>query len=463
VPRPSASGPRRYTFLALLLLALLAPAGMALAGETAARYVVVFDDDAVSVSRVQGAAALTGLLTPNPVAQRSADEERRVVDAETVLQRVRQLEARTGMRSVADVYTSALGGFSADLTPHQVSALSADPSVSLIMRDEPVGLEPRIAGEAAGAVRTTANPSTRVPPGVRRVGARSSRVMGMRGRGQRVNADVAVIDTGIDRRHPDLNVVGGYNCTGRNRNAWDDSNGHGTHVAGIVGALDNSIGVTGVAPGARLWSVVCGVDWVTAQRDRGGRASIEVANMSLTFTLPGGNDAACGRKRDSLHQAICRSVDRGTLYVAAAGNEGRNARHYRPAAYDEVITVSAMADFDGRGGGRGNNNACPYWTPERDDAFAAFSNYGADVDLIAPGRCILSTYRNRRYAWMSGTSMATPHVAGAAALYRALFPRATPQQTRRALQAMAKLDWRTGTDGDRRHEKAVWIGEFRAR
>ena len=201
---------------------------------------------------------------------------------------------------------------------------------------------------------------------------------------------MAIIDTGIQRDHPDLNVVGGYNCTGRDRNKWDDDEGHGTHVAGIVGALDNryrrdrgragSPAVVGQGPrrdghGFVSW-LVCGIDWVTAQRDphNPARPLIEVANMSLEFSLPGGNDADCGRTNgDALHQAICRSTDRGTVYVVAAGNDSMNARRIRPAAYDEVITVSAMADYDGRGGGHGYpSESCPYWSPDPDDAFAEF-------------------------------------------------------------------------------------------
>jgi subtilisin family serine protease len=182
--------------------------------------------------------------------------------------------------------------------------------------------------------------------------------------------------------------------------------------------------------------------------------------MSISYR---GSGSQCGKSsRDAVHQAICRSVERGTVYVVAAGNESRNARLNRPANYSEVITVSAMADYDGRGGGSGRpSDSCPYWAPENDDAFADFSNYGADVDLIAPGRCVLSTYTRKRYAWMSGTSMATPHVSGAVAVYRAMFPSATPQQTKLALQAVGTRDWRASSDPDREHEKAVWIGEFR--
>ena len=120
------------------------------------------------------------------------------------------------------------------------------------------------------------------------------------GRDNRVDADVAVLDTGIDRGHPDLNVVGGYNCTSRLRDKWGDGDGHGTHVAGTIGALDNSIGVVGVAPGARLWSVkvlnsrgkgllswlVCGIDWVTSQRDQSDAVKATLRSRQHEHQLP---------------------------------------------------------------------------------------------------------------------------------------------------------------------------------
>ena len=287
---------------------------------------------------------------------------------------------------------------------------------------------------------------------------------------------MAILDTGIDRDHPDLNVVGGYNCTSANRDSWDDNDGHGTHVAGIVGALDNSFGVVGVAPGVRLWSVkvldgegngylswlVCGIDWVTSQRDpRTDKPLIEVANMSIP--------SASGRRRQHVRQRRGRDAP-GDLPLSGQGHHLRcrsrqqqsQARRNRPAAYDEVITVSAMADYDGKGGGHGKpSDSCPYGRYEPDDLFTDFSDYGPDVDLIAPGRCVLSTYMGKRYAFMSGTSMATPHVTGAAAIYRSMYPNAKPAQVRLALQAVGKLDWRVGTDPDSQHEKAVWVGDFR--
>jgi hypothetical protein len=184
--------------------------------------------------------------------------------------------------------------------------------------------------------------------------------------------------------------------------------------------------------------------------------------MSISFSVGPSPDSTCANGEDVIHQALCRSIAKGTTYVVAAGNNSHNARRNRPAAYDEVITVSAMADYDGRGGGHGRpSDSCPYSRYEPDDSFAGFSNYGPDIDLIAPGRCVLSTYMRKRYAFMSGTSMATPHVTGAAALYRAMYPRATPGQVRLALKAAGTLDWRTGTDPDSQPEHALWVGDFR--
>ena len=493
-PSPTSGRVRRYTFAGLLLLTLLAPIGWVTATEQTAPYLVVFDPDAVAAAptaadfdadpdatfqqRAMPAAARASQFSQTPATARGRAQRR--VDGRRVINYVREIAARDRVRAES-VYTSALGGFSASLTPRQVRALAADPAVGAIVPDVRVSLGEGAAARPHVAVHTTGDPAMRVPAGVKRVGARSPQVTAFTSRASRIDADVAVLDTGIERDHPDLNVVGGHNCTRGNPDRWDDTNGHGTHVAGIIGALDNRIGVVGVAPGVRLWSVkvlnstgegfmswiLCGIDWVTAQHDprAPSRPLFEVANMSMAFSMPDLDDGNCGRtSRDAIHQAICRSVSAGTVYVVAAGNDSNNARRYRPAAYDEVITVSALADYDGRGGGRGEpSDSCPFWSPEHDDSFTAFSNYGPDVDLIAPGKCVLSTFMGKRYAWMSGTSMAAPHVSGAAAIYRAMYPRATPAQVRQALEAVGTLDWRTSTDPDGGPpEKAVWIGQFRA-
>jgi subtilisin len=497
---------RRYAFLGLLLLALLAPAGMVAAGEFTQPYVVLFDPAAVAapdseidltsqtghdfrflaapaVEQARLAQIETTFVAPGLTDSLSGHAN---VDSHRVISHVREISARNRVR-INSVYANAVGGFAADLSASQLRAIARDPAVAQIIPDEAVQIDDgpdgmfdgKAAGKTAGILRSVSRPVWSVPAGVRRVGARSTQVTAFTHRATRIDADVAILDTGVDRAHPDLNVVGGYNCTSRNHQKWDDTNGHGTHVAGIVGALDNNIGVVGVAPGVRLWSVkvldkdgrgfmswiVCGIDWVTAQRDpkTHSRPLIEVANMSISFGLGPNGRSECGDGTDAIHQAICRSVARGTVYVVAAGNEAHNARRNRPADYDEVITVSAMADYDGRGGGHGkSSDSCPYWSPERDDAFTDFSNYGASIDLIAPGRCVLSTYMGKRYAWMSGTSMAAPHVAGAAAVYRAMFPRAKPSQVKLALIAAGRYDWRVATDPDTKdHEPSVWIGEFR--
>ncbi len=298
---------------------------------------------------------------------------------------------------------------------------------------------------------------------MRRVYADGHPLARIDGLDERVDIDVAILDSGVGP-HIDLRVAGGYDCTGGGRIA--DTYGHGTHVAGTVGALDNGIGVVGMAPGARLWSVkvlgddglgwlswaACGVEWVLGRRDAvdPARPRIEIANMSVSWLGDSADEGDCGlADGDVLHQAICRSVDDGTTYVVAAGNQSTDAATRRPGAYDEVITVSALADFDGAPGGLGDQSAiCPWYSPDVDDTYGDFSNFGADVDLIAPGKCILSTYPGGVYAWMTGTSMATPTVAGAVALYLSEHPGTRPGLVRQALQWAASPDWKRWTDPD---------------
>jgi subtilisin family serine protease len=313
-----------------------------------------------------------------------------------------------------------------------------------------------------------------MPIGVKRIARHKLDGYRINGQGRATDVDIAIVDTGVSL-HSDLNVVGGKNCIGGRK--WNDSHGHGTHVAGTAAAKDNGFGVVGVAPGARIWSVkvlnkfgrgyvswlLCGIDWVTAQRD-GGRPLVEVANLSLRFkgAERPADDANCGHTiGDAVHKAICRSVAGGTSYVVAAGNDSNEASRYRPAAYSEVITVSALADFDGRPGGDGSaQEACGSWVGDRDDRIAKFSNYGAAVKIMAPGRCVWSTRRNGGYRQMSGTSMATPHVTGAVALYRTIYVDATPAQVRRALIACGSVNWFYASDPDTVHEPVLNIGRF---
>lgn len=420
------SGMPKFFGAALLALALLAASPTsteakesAQSGQIPGRYIVTLQDTAT---------------------REDADMDAAVDEA---------VERASTMGAVVHhVYRYALHGYAASMTPSAAAALADDPQVS-VQPDQWVH-----------AMAQT------VPTGVDRAEADLSPTAAINGADTRVDADVAVIDTGVNLNHPDLNVyaAGGKNCS-ISLLPPEDLHGHGTHVAGIIGALDNDRGVVGVAPGARIWpvqvlnalgtgstsDVICGIDYVTQHADQ-----IDVANMSLGGS--GTDDGNCGRTNgDAMHRAICDSVARGVTYTVAAGNDHGDAKKVVPAAYDEVITVSALADFDGKPGGLGR----PSCRADQDDTFADFSNYGADVDLIAPGVCILSTFRNGGYSVLSGTSMAAPHVAGGAALYRATHPNASPQAVKAALQAAGSLDWTwPSQDGDATKERLLKVSSL---
>ncbi len=314
--------------------------------------------------------------------------------------------ARSAGADVLYTYRAALNGYAARLTPAGLVAVRSDLRVAFVSPD-----------------RTVHAFAQTLPTGVNRIQGDVSSTASGNGSGT-VGAPVAVLDTGIDPSHPDLNVVGGRNCsTGK---SYADGNGHGTHVAGTIAAKDNTSGVVGMAPGAPLYavrvlnnsgsgswsSIICGINWVTANAASKG---IRVANMSLGGS---GSDGACDSS--ALHQAICNSVAAGVTYVVAAGNSNANFANFVPAAYDQVLTVTAMADFNGVAGG----GAAATCRADVDDTAADFSNFttsgsgDANHTIAAPGVCILSTWKGGGYKTISGTSMASPHVAGTVALCR---------------------------------------------
>ena len=274
-----------------------------------------------------------------------------------------------------------------------------------------------------------------VPTGYRRIGATP---------GKYSDVDIAIIDTGVSH-HDDLNVVGGFDCTDpkHGEDRWDvDVALHGDHTAGIAAAKDNDRFIVGPAAGARIWSfkvlgddgsgtyasVLCGVDQAM-------KHNIEVANLSLGGTnLP----SECGGW-DPFHNGFCHAVESGLIVVVSAGNSEMDAYNSSPANFPEVVTVSALADYDGLPGGKAPpDDSC--WPCGDDDTLAAFSNYGSVVDFIAPGVSILSTLPGNQLGRYSGTSMAAPYVTGTIAAWIA----DNPNYPEFAVQAVREFSMRAG-------------------
>ncbi len=221
---------------------------------------------------------------------------------------------------------------------------------------------------------------------------------------------VAILDTGIDLDHPDLqaNIKWAVDATGRG--SPDDKNGHGTHVAGTIGAVRNNDGVVGMYANVEIYAIkvlgnggsgdwswfIQGLEYAMQGPDgiKGTADDADVISMSLGASSDPGVD---------VHNKIIEAYNMGIVLVAAAGNEGdgdgTTDEYSWPAAYDEVISVGAT---------------------QQDDTITSFSNSGPHVEVVAPGYQIYSTYRNGGYDTLSGTSMATPHVSGLIALFIAI-------------------------------------------
>ena len=367
-------------------------------------------------------------------------------------------------------YNSTIAGFAFkgpnQLVVDQIAAvLELDPRVKFVEQDQ------------------TVMPFETISTGIDRIDA-DPLFMNSRIGNLSADVDIAIIDSGIDLDHPDLNVYKKTTSiisqdstslsTSSNSDTLinneidlkkidldlkenttttfyppfsqnaistaDDKCGHGTHVAGVAAAKHDSFGIVGIAPGARLWaikvlefnestgkcegaisSVIQAVDYITKNAKE-----IDVANLSL----------GCKCNSSALKEAIDKSVARNVIYVVAAGNIHADASSFSPANHDDVISVSAIADDDGKCGSAGNplwidaGNMSGYTT---DDSFASFSNYGPTIDIAAPGVSINSTYLNGSYAKMGGTSIAAPHVSGAVALYKMLNQNASVNDVRTIL------------------------------
>jgi subtilisin family serine protease len=358
-----------------------------------------------SVWRALGVAGMAGTLIAGTAACTRPSGEQRPLRAFIIGVRddaspddVADDGARHRGASVHARWKLALRGFAASMTDDDARTLAADSRVAFVEPD----------------IEVTTQAQT-VPTGISRIGAPGNANLRINGASDgAVDADVAVVDTGSDLSNPDLNVSTGVNCTTgscRSGGAQDD-NGHGSHVSGTIGAKDDGNGVVGVAPGARIVpvkvlgrtgsgsmaNIVAGLDWVAANA-----STIDVVNMSL-----GG-----AGQSTALNNAVANLVNRGVVVVVAAGNSNRNASGISPANNPDVITVSALADYNGGPGGGG---ATTCRNAGADDRKATFSNWGSVVDIAAPGVCILSLKPGGGTAVMSGTSMASPHVAGAVAI-----------------------------------------------
>jgi subtilisin len=340
---------------------------------------------------------------------------------------------RTVGGRIGQTYTHAINGFQFTGSAMAAEALRRNPNVVSVTPDRPIAL----------AAET-------LPTGIERIAAydEDTPLTGAYHNGYRGNgARIAVLDTGIDLDHPDLvasiDLGDSKNCVTPGAPP-EDGYGHGTHVAGTAAAPRNGIGVVGVASEAELVAVkvfddsgnsseslvLCGFDHVMALNADGDSTNdIDVMNMSF------GEERAWGDcQNDALHAAVCAANAAGIIMVAGAGNSAVNAGNFVPAAFPEVISVSALTDFDTvRGGLAGCKFILELFSTECDDTLALFSNYGASVDVVAPGVFVQSTWPGGTYKTSSGTSMATPHVAGVVALMTAAAPGLTPAQ------AMANL------------------------
>lgn len=302
-----------------------------------------------------------------------------------------RIVARSANGQVGAVYSNTIRGFVVRASSQGVRRMmTQNPRIAYCEQDQVIQIEPLAPPPGKGPNRggddgggDGGSGSQSLPWGIDRVGGFAD------GTGLRA----WVIDSGIDLDHPDLNVNVSLsrNFTG-GRKGPDDENGHGTHVAGTIAAIDNSFGVVGVAAGAEVVAVkvldrrgsgsisgvIAGVDYVGGAANAG-----DVANMSL-----GGGFSS------SLNAAVIAASENGVIFTLAAGNEGRDANTSSPASANgaNIYTVSAFAFGD---------------------QWASFSNFGnPPVDFAEPGVAIESTWRGGGYNTISGTSMAAPHLAG---------------------------------------------------
>ncbi len=348
----------------------------------------------------------------------------------------RRFEVRYGS-AVRHVYEAALDGYAATMTDGEAAAVARQRGVARVEPDGTVA--------AVGETYETG------PNGILRTSSWNAHQDGHDGRTlERAKVRVVVLDTGVNAAHtdlaPNLDTANGIDCITPGT-APDDDQGHGTHVMGTAGASFRGTGVVGVATDVELVAgkvldatgygsdseVICGLDHAVALAADGLPT---IVNFSLGEERTE-DWAGLGCTSSAMHQAVCNATAVGVTVVAAAGNSGTDAAAFVPAAFPEAIAVSALTDFDGERSFAGcqTDPTLTEYFYECDDHLASFSNYGSVVDVAAPGVWIYSTTMDGGWATKTGTSMAAPHVAGAAALVRAANPALSPVEVREVLRA----------------------------
>lgn len=411
------------------------------------------------------------VLNETAVPDRAVEARRRAAEAARSL-RLRPVHS----------YGAALVGFSAKIPPGRLNALRRNPAVAYVEPVKELSIpRPKAVGLLCSLLGLCDNEGQITPWGIHRTGAADHA-------GDAAGVHVFVIDTGIDSDHRDLqaHVGSGFAatpCLGLDcREDWDDDHGHGTHVAGTIGALQNDVDVVGMAPGVTLHAVkvmnaagtgtsadvIAGIDWVTERTAALNAAT--VANMSLggvgekTGDCTGGDFVGA----DAYHAALCNAKNAGVVFAIAAGNDGADAEGTVPAAYDDaVITVSATTcDVNGQQCASGSDDWTS-WSNWGDESASWTSFSSAPVAVAAPGDGILSTKYGGGTTTMSGTSMASPHLAGAAALALAAHPQAADGSAftniRNLLLETAEetTSWRN-TSGNPHQEPFVDVRSFSA-
>ncbi|MDX3693019.1 S8 family peptidase [Streptomyces europaeiscabiei] len=308
--------------------------------------------------------------------------------------------------TVKRTFRSALNGYSAELSAAEARRLAADPAIASVEQDQVF---------TADATQSSA------PWGLDRSDQASLPLSGTYTYPDTAGSGVTayVIDTGVRISHSQFGgrAVNGYDAVDGDSVA-QDGNGHGTHVASTIAGSTYGIAKQAKIVAVRVLNnagsgttagVVAGIDWVTANH-----SGPSVANLSLG-----------GGASTAIDTAVRNSISSGVTYAVAAGNSSANASSYSPARVTEAITVGATTSTDAR---------------------ASYSNYGSVLDIFAPGSSITAGWYTSDTATntISGTSMATPHVAGAAAVYLAGHPSATPAQVASALTAGAVTGKVTG-------------------